>query len=182
MADLVSCNDLGQPWHILSRFWLMGRTHFQGLFGHYPLIWPQANPLSPPVVKKLPFSTAKKFLLSFFLGRALKAVEGGPADFAFARACKHSTSANANQSPFNIQNFELYLSHFEMYFAKFWNVFLYKKALLILYLRARAKNQLLQTPINHLHPSLSSSSSSHSTYPSKSSSAAAAVAAVADVK
>ena len=45
-------NDWGAPWHILSRFWLTTRApplagHSRGLFGHYPLIWPQAEPPLP---------------------------------------------------------------------------------------------------------------------------------------
>ena len=54
-------NDWGAPWHILSRFWLTTRAlplagHSRGLFGHYPLIWPQAEPpclFCPPLVKKV---------------------------------------------------------------------------------------------------------------------------------
>ena len=128
MADLVSCNDLGQPWHILSRFWLMGRTHFQGLFGHYPLIWPQANPLSPPVVKKLPFSTAKKFLLSFFLGRALKAVEGGKSCDLLTLHLRARANIQLLQTPINhhstfkilnciCHTLKCILLNFEMYFS-----------------------------------------------------------------
>ena len=124
----MSCNDLGQPWHILSRFWLMGWTHFRGLFGHYPLIWPQANPLSPPVVKKLPFSTAKKFLLSFFLGRALKAVEGGKSCDLLTLHLRARANIQLLQTPINhhstfkilnciCHTLKCILLNFEMYFS-----------------------------------------------------------------
>ena len=69
-------NDWGAPWHILSRFWLTTRApplagHSRGLFGHYPLIWPQAEPPLP----LLPSSGQKSlyFWRAKSSGQALKA-------------------------------------------------------------------------------------------------------------
>ena len=119
----------------------MGWTHFRGLFGHYPLIWPQANPLSPPAAKKSPIFDDQKIPPPVFSRPGAKSLRQAKkprlADFAFARACKHSTSANANQSPFNIQLQFCICINSEMYFAKVWNIFLKKSALLILDLRVQ---------------------------------------------
>ena len=59
-ADSDSCGQGGQP------------GHSRGLFGHYPLIWPQAS--SPPGAKKSSDFWRQKKFLRFFLGQALKAV------------------------------------------------------------------------------------------------------------